>query len=461
MKKIFVVFLAILFFMSEMGRSVLFADESPVSQGREFEKVNEQLAKLNKDLVDQIKALTSRVNELETRLGGVEKPPAAMPPTYIPSQNEKKEGGVLRTLEDIKLEGFVDTSYSFNFDRPSQEAGRPNNLRILDTRSDNFDLNAFELDFIKAAPEKGGVGFRADLVYGLDAMPQQSNGFITTAVDGNGNTQQTDFAIQQAYVDANLPINGGTWLGDKVNIQAGKFVTLAGMEVLESKDNWNFSRSMGFGYGVPFTHTGVRTNWSVWDGRLKPTIGISNGWDQVVDINRSKTLEFGLGATPLKDVDYYGAVYLGPEENAGDGQTRFLYSNVLKWKTPIEKLSLANEVLVGNQRKVPNLHGAENLNSALWTSYALYAKYDLTEKLYCAWRGELFLDNDSFRTDGDSGFTVAGRRFWGNTLTLDYRYWENLITRLELRIDSSNASVYDVTGDSSQTTLATEIIYVF
>lgn len=461
MKKILTVFLISAFLLSATGGPGLFADELAGSQGKELAKVNEQLAKLNKDLVDQIKALTSRVNELESRIGGVEKKPVEAPPTYIPSPEGKKEGGVLRTLEDIRLEGFVDTSYTFNFDRPSQEAGRPNNLRVLDTRSDNFDLHALELDFIKPAPEKGGVGFRADLVYGLDAMPQQSNGFITTAVDGNGNTQQTDFAIQQAYIDANLPINGGKWFGDNVNIQAGKFVTLAGMEVLESKDNWNFSRSMGFGYGVPFTHTGVRTNWSVLDGKLKPTIGISNGWDQVVDINRSKTLEFGLGATPLKDVDYYGAVYLGPEENAGDGQTRFLYSNVLKWKTPIEKLSLASEVLVGNQRNVPNLHGAENLNSALWNSYALYAKYDLTEKLYVAWRGELFLDNDSFRTDGDGGLTVAGRRFWGNTLTLDYRYWDNLITRLELRVDSSDSSVYDVAGDSSQTTLATEIIYVF
>jgi len=38
---------------------------------------------------------------------------------------------------------------------------------------------------------------------------------------------------------------------------AGKFVTLAGSEVIWSPSNSNFSRSILFG-AIPFTHTGVR-----------------------------------------------------------------------------------------------------------------------------------------------------------------------------------------------------------
>lgn len=459
MKNTWLRFCAVIFIMAGMGaNNSVYADErAPASKGAE--NASQDFERLNKALMDQLKTLSEKVNELESRLNASEKKP--IPATYIPGPEAEKGGGLLRTVEDIQLSGYLDTSYTFNFDRPSQQLGRPNSFRVDDRRSDNFDLNALELDLVKPAPEKGGVGFRADLVYGLDALPQQSNGFITTAVDSSGNTQQTDFALQQAYADINVPLCGGKWLGDKVNIQAGKFVTLAGMEVIEAKDNWNFSRSMGFGYGIPTTHTGVRTNWSVWDGKLKPTIGLNNGWDQVIDVNRAKTLELGLGATPLKNVDYYGSMYLGREEVNGNGQQRFVYSNVLKWKTPVEKLQLANEILVGNQRNIPNLHGAENLNSALWNSYALYVKYDLTDKLYLAWRGELFLDNSSFRTDGDGGVTVAGSRFWGNTLTLDYRYWENLITRLEVRNDAANSCVYDGTGASNQTTLASEVIYSF
>ena len=38
----------------------------------------------------------------------------------------------------------------------------------------------------------------------------------------------------------------------------GKFVTPIGAEVIESQDNWNYTRSILFGYAIPFYHVGVR-----------------------------------------------------------------------------------------------------------------------------------------------------------------------------------------------------------
>ena len=37
----------------------------------------------------------------------------------------------------------------------------------------------------------------------------------------------------------------------------GKFVTSAGAEVIESKDNWNYSRSLLFAYAIPYWHFGA------------------------------------------------------------------------------------------------------------------------------------------------------------------------------------------------------------
>jgi hypothetical protein len=51
----------------------------------------------------------------------------------------------------------------------------------------------------------------------------------------------------QAYVSVKLPAD--------VVLDAGKFVTNAGAEVIEAKDNWLYSRSLLFGFAVPFTHT--------------------------------------------------------------------------------------------------------------------------------------------------------------------------------------------------------------
>ncbi len=43
-----------------------------------------------------------------------------------------------------------------------------------------------------------------------------------------------------------------------MQIDAGKFVTPIGAEVIESQDNWNYTRSTLFGYAIPFYHTGLR-----------------------------------------------------------------------------------------------------------------------------------------------------------------------------------------------------------
>src|SRR5437773_172971 len=63
--------------------------------------------------------------------------------------------------------------------------------------------------------------------------------------------------IEQGYV---------SWLADpKVQFDIGKFVTWNGAEVIESKDNWNYTRSIQFGFAIPFYHTGVRATISPSD----------------------------------------------------------------------------------------------------------------------------------------------------------------------------------------------------
>jgi len=44
-----------------------------------------------------------------------------------------------------------------------------------------------------------------------------------------------------------------------LTIIGGKFVTLAGAEVINSTLDTNYSRSILFGYAIPFSHTGARS----------------------------------------------------------------------------------------------------------------------------------------------------------------------------------------------------------
>ena len=69
----------------------------------------------------------------------------------------------------------------------------------------------------------------------------------------------------------------------------GKFVTPIGAEVIESQDNWNYTRSILFGYAIPFYHVGVRATLTATD---KVTLAgyLVNGWNNGSEINGDKTI---------------------------------------------------------------------------------------------------------------------------------------------------------------------------
>ena len=56
-----------------------------------------------------------------------------------------------------------------------------------------------------------------------------------------------------------------TWMGKSLQVDAGKFVTHMGFEVIESKDNWNYSRGLLFQFAIPYFHTGVRVTGPIND----------------------------------------------------------------------------------------------------------------------------------------------------------------------------------------------------
>jgi hypothetical protein len=77
---------------------------------------------------------------------------------------------------------------------------------------------------------------------------------------------------QQAYVSLKLPAD--------IVLDAGKFVTNTGAEVIEAKDNWMYSRSILFGWAIPFTHTGVRATVPVPGAEGVSVMGsVFNGFD--------------------------------------------------------------------------------------------------------------------------------------------------------------------------------------
>jgi hypothetical protein len=92
-------------------------------------------------------------------------------------------------------------------------------------------------------------GFRVDLDYGPTATLVHS--FEPTGEATGGDLQN----IEQAYVSYLAPAGAG------LQLDFGKFVTPAGYEVIETKDNWNYSRSLLFALAVPYYHLGLRASY--------------------------------------------------------------------------------------------------------------------------------------------------------------------------------------------------------
>ncbi len=401
-------------------------------------------------LRETVEKLTKRVNQLE---GKVEVRSTNVVPAGAP-QGNFIEGA----MSGVRLTGYVETGYHQNFQNPAfvtptgTAVDRTQSVAVFDTVADSFTLHAVKIALDKAAPTTGGVGFRTDLIIGQDAK------VIDSAATTGANPDE--FSILQGYVEARLPLHaleGNNVFGDSLYFRAGKYTTLAGAEVVEGKDNWNVTRSFMFGYAIPIAHTGARMAYDLWDGKVTLTTGLNNGWDLMEDNNRYKTWEGQIAFKPSDKFLFTTTAYVGPENLNQIGHKRGVVDFVALWKAT-DKLSLMANVDYGTEGRAV---GAGE--RADWSGYALYARYQATDKLAFATRGEIFMDHNSFRVG--PGAIVGGaaipreERYTAWTATTEYKLYENLITRLEYRYDWAETALFE--GESSQSTVSAQLIYNF
>ena len=164
--------------------------------------------------------------------------PAASPPDAPPPP---------RWFERVTISALVDGYVAAPL---TGEVDAPSRLRVFDAANATFALAYAELALALAAEP---AGLRIDLGFGpvadLASLESITTGTPPTTVTGPSEVTKH---VQQAYASWKLPTTRA------IVVDAGKFVTTAGAEVIEAKDNWLYSRSILFGYAIPFTHTGVR-----------------------------------------------------------------------------------------------------------------------------------------------------------------------------------------------------------
>jgi hypothetical protein len=204
------------------------------------------------------------------------------------------------------------------------------------------------------------------------------------------------------------------------------------------------------------------------------TLGVNNGWDQVSDANKQKTVEFGVTLAPVKGftlvVDgYVGKEPLGivsnvPTTAAGD---RLLVDVVATWAIT-DKLTLVGNFDYGEQKD--DTAGALP-DKYKWDGGALYVNYQFTDQWSASLRGEILDDKDGYRTGEVDPGTGKGQKWKEVTLTVGYAPSKNFLLRLEGRYDKSDvtgafvesvdSTTAAVQGNDKQSSVAIEAIYKF
>ncbi len=415
-------------------------------------------------LQGQVSDLNDKVSNLERALRSVEEKTAGAPAAPYVASGNPSSGGLLHLSQDVNVGGYVDVQYNNNFTQPKTTAatrpavstatGGTNRVRAYDRYDGSFSVNAAKLYFEKPVKEVKTAGFRMDLKFGED--PNYTN--------ANGSNNTDNLAdLEQAYVEYKAPlVEGSKILPDAVDIKVGRFFTLAGFEAVDAPANWNISRSLMFNYAAPFTHDGIRTQSSWLEGKADVYLGLNNGWDRAIDNNSMKTIESGLGYSPLNDVKVMHAFYFGAEQPGTEGSKTWLFTNNVNWQAS-DKLSLGGDYEVGEQHGAldPGVaRGQHTKNDAWWWGLAGYARYKFTDKFAVATRSELFHDASGIR----SGINSA---YFEQTLTAEYALTDNLLTRAEFRWDrADDQSIFGIaqgaTGGerASQTTIGGQVIYL-
>ena len=395
----------------------------------------------------EINALKDRISVLETKLAQKDEEEKTRKPAQQNAAIESLPSSVF--LKEVKLSGVVDVSYVYNTNRPDSGT---NTYRVFDRSANAFSPNLVELVLQREPKPDGDVGFRVDLDFGKDAEVFGAAGLGAT-------TDEID--LQQAYLRLTAPLSKVFKLPDShvAELRFGKFVTLHGAEVIESKDNWNFSRSLLFGYAIPFTHTGLRGYYN-YNGIAEGYFGVVNGWDNVNDNNKSKSIEGRIALSPIKELFSFSPwlnVMWGAEQPNDDGNKRTLI-DVGATVNPFEKLTLMVNADYGWERGAfldPN--GNRSKDNAIWRGIALYGKYDISDWWSLATRGEYFQDLNGTRTG------IYRQGLYEVTATSEFKLYKNLITRLEYRHDESTTMPFVQRGEGvdHQDTVSAEMIYPF
>jgi hypothetical protein len=295
----------------------------------------------------------------------------------------------------------------------------------------------------KSVDTTNRVGYHIAVGFG-----QAMNQVNATEFGPGGNEPNFAQNLKEAYLEYMAPVGKG------LQINVGKFVTPAGAEVIETKDNWNYTRGILFAWAIPYFHTGVSAKYA-FNSKFALSGYLVNGWNNSTETNSGKTTGFTAAYTPSSKFSFIETYLVGPEAFNDNSNYRHLSDTIVTFN-PTAKLSLMANYDYGHDRPagVP----------VWWSGIAGYIKYTPNDKWAFSTRGEWFNDHDGFETG-------AAQHLSEFTFTLQRMLAGKLMSRLEFRRDMSDQNTFPFRTSSvpgslylptdSQNTVTLGLVYAF
>ena len=302
--------------------------------------------------------------------------------------------------------------------------------------------NAFSLDVVALSlhrPMENWLldsGYRVDLWLGPDASDLETGSTSNSA------------ELRQAYLELRFPLVNPLTDGEttSLDLRIGTFNSIVGFESPDHNANAHYTRSWGYTI-QPTVHTGILAFFPgtgrpgvdalyEWDSRYQFALGVANTNDPRINGSATnadrKTLLAGLmwelpeALGPLGG-SRFSLGYVNGRDRTGSDPIQNLYlglgllPNSEKWN-----LSLTHDSRI--------LPGSGNDDSV----FGLYVGRTFSEDLTLSARGEIYQEGSKLYSGESAAEQTDGQ---GLTLTLNYKIWENVISRVEYRWDNTDEPV--------------------
>jgi len=368
----------------------------------------------------------------------------------------------------VKITGFFDTGITVN---PSAPRDNQNFGRLFDDRANEPLLNQVVINVERALvlePVQFDWGFKVQLMVGSDARFIHSLGRFDRVSDA---TIQPD--LVEAYLNLHFPFTAESGLDLKV----GKCVTLEGAETIDPRNNFFYSHSYIFNFGIPFNHTGVLGTFHLTKS-FDLYAGITRGVNTSVDDNNDRPAFHGGVGLNLLDgqLTALASTHIGPETPGNNHDRRYLNDLTITAKLSKNLTSITDLNYIYDA-------GAD----ATGYGIAQYFIYAINDVFSIGVRGEIWRDADAFYVvsfaDNDDALdalrggsvtldprTVGGGRTTYGAVTLGLNIKppiskpaSSLIIRPELRFDRALNSThpFNDSSDRDQFTAGLDVIVTF